>query len=772
MFDNGGGNSKPWSSFKLPKKSIQLALKNANVDSIIQFFQKESGITIVKDPTLVGNMTVTTAKAVSIGDAFAVLKTTLDLKGYEIAKDGNFLVIRKKGQNPPAFVMPTGGGDGAENRPVLRVYTIEYANASAVARVVNDVFTPAGQQQPNFNRFGGGGMQFRFGGGMQQFFPGGGGGNNEQPNVRASSDDFSNTVIVNAPERDQTQVEKLIKQIDKDIDDPQLSKVFKLEYASATDLAPVIQNVLVSNAPTGKGGAGNSTADFGQRFQQAMRFGSAQSAFGQVVADTRSNSLVVTATPNNLDIVTKVLKDLDVEQEVENTTFVFPLANAQATEVANLITQAFGQRQGLNGNRTNNFNNQNRNTTQNRNNNNNQQRNNNFGNENIDPNKDIALDLDDNGDLQTNIAVAQGFQFFGGGGGGGQNGNRNNQQQPQRDANGRIVNTRDLTGQITAIPDPNTNSIIVVASPENAEIIRNILDQLDRIPEQVMIETIIVEATLDASSKLGVEWNLVQNNVFGARRNTGQASTDFGVASQTGVDRQGFRYTLTGGALSGFLQALQSDTKFQVLSTPRIFTSNNVQADINISQRVPYVVSSRQDALGAFSYNYAFEDVGIILTVTPRITSNGFVTMEVTQTANELQGFTDFNAPIINQRQADTTVSVKDGESIILGGIMRNTVNSTVKKLPILGDIPILGNLFRSTSKQNVKTELLVFLTPRIVRTAEEAQKLREQGESQMSSQTRDSLNKIRQGIQPGDKSSDQKTPPPIAPPAKTGGPK
>ncbi|HSH93995.1 MAG TPA: secretin N-terminal domain-containing protein, partial [Roseimicrobium sp.] len=354
------------------------------------------------------------------------------------------------------------------------------------------------------------------------------------------------------------------------------------------------------------------------------------------------------------------------------------------------------------------------------------------GGEVIDPDKELGLDLDENGVLQTNVAVAQGFQF----GGGGQ---QNRTQQTARDAQGRVINVRELQGQISAIPDPNTNSIIVVASPENAEVIRNILDQLDKIPEQVMIETIIVEATLDSSDKLGVEWNLIQNNVF-KPGNTGVAGTDFGLGTATGLDRQGFKYTLSGGDLSGFIQALKSDQKFQVLSTPRIFTSNNVQAEINISQSVPYILSSRQDANGAFTYNYTFQDVGIILTVTPRITNNGYVTMEVTQTANELQGFTSFNAPIVNQRQADTTVSVKDGETIILGGIIRNTVNSTVKKLPILGDLPILGNLFKSTSKQNVKTELLVFLSPRVVRDPAEARKLREDGEKGMSPETKKAL--------------------------------
>jgi general secretion pathway protein D len=278
------------------------------------------------------------------------------------------------------------------------------------------------------------------------------------------------------------------------------------------------------------------------------------------------------------------------------------------------------------------------------------------------------------------------------------------------------------------------------------ELLRGILGQLDRIPEQVMIETIIVEATLDSSTKFGVEWQFANSKPFGEKNvGTDTTGTRFNLQNANPA-LQGFRYTLTGGDLTAFVNALKSDQKFKVLSTPRIFTSNNAEAQINISQRVPYVLSSREDVNGNLTFTYAFEDVGIVLTVTPRITSNGYVTMEINQTANDLQGFTDFNAPIINQRQADTTVSVKDGETIVLGGIIRSTVNSTVRKVPLLGDIPILGNLFKTTDKANVQTELMVFLTPRVVRDHEEARKIQKE---QVGDLSKDSQKDVKGLIPP-----------------------
>jgi len=300
------------------------------------------------------------------------------------------------------------------------------------------------------------------------------------------------------------------------------------------------------------------------------------------------------------------------------------------------------------------------------------------------------------------------------------------------DQNGKVTGVHDLTGQVTAIADPNTNSVIIVTSPDNADLVKNVMEQLDRIPEQVMIQTVIVEATLEKSQQFGLEWNFAQSKAFG---NTGvKSSTGQTFGLQTANPAlQGFSAVLTGGDLAAFFNMLQTDTKYQVLSTPRIFTSNNMEAQINISQTIPYIVSTIENTNGTYSYNYAFQDVGIVLTVTPHITSNGYVTMDVTQTANDLQSYTSFNAPIVNQRQAETTVSVKDGETIVLGGMIRNQVTATVNKVPLLGDLPLLGTLFQSKSSDRQKTELLVFLTPRVVRDPAEAKKLKEESEKEVS---------------------------------------
>ncbi len=774
QFDFGGGAtgpSEPWKKFKLNTKTrMKLDFKNANVDMVLSLYSKTSGITLVKDPTLTGPITITSAKPLPLDEAFEVLSATLKLKGFEMQDQGKLIIIRNTnnrnaqgGRNQGGGGMDFGSMSPEQMRGMfgggetsLKVYPIQYANAAQVARVLNDVFAQAQdpmtqflqqmqQQQGNRNQPQGGQRGGRFGGQTGGGFGGRGGSSGQS--VRASSDDFSNTVIVNAPQSQQSSIENIIKQIDKQTEQPLSPKVFKLQFAVAQDISAAVQNVLTANAPRGRGGSGNQQVPIEQRFQTAFRLGNAQAAFGSVVAEPRTNSLIVTATDDNLKLVDMVIKELDVDIKMESTTFVFPLMNARADQIANLMNQAFGARTGTN--RTNTGGARATGTNQPRN--NQQPRNNGgggggaFGGGNAETgmtqaeleallnNPDI-----DNGALETSIAVQQGGFF---GGAGGQQNRPATAQSTGRDAQGRLVPTRDLTNQITVIPDQNTNSLIVVTSPENLELIRQIFAQLDKIPEQVMIETLIVEATLDSSTKLGVEWEFsASKGGFGHSGGTG-----FGVGNAN-PEREGFKYTLAGNDFSVFINALKTDQKFHVLSTPRIFTSNNSEASINISQRVPYVLSSREDPNGNLTFTYAFQDVGIVLTVTPRITSNGYVTMEINQQANDLQGFTSFNAPIINQRQADTTVSVKDGETIILGGIIRNTVSATTKKVPLLGDIPILGQLFKSTDKQNVKTELLVFLTPRVVRDPEEARKLREEQLKNLSKQTKESVNKAGVG--------------------------
>lgn len=829
QFDFGFEDTRqPWEQFKLNAKTmVKLDFRNASVDAIIHTLSQASGIAIVKDPTLTGGVTLQSPKQQKLTDAFAMFNAVLGLKGFDLKKEGNFLVIRSRGQggrnsgfNMQSMMnMDPSAAGGAQPQNTIKVYPLKYASATQVARVVNEVYALQNATTMMSNAGGGGGpmpmmggpgmpyapedgedvpgggqrggrglMQIMGQGGMGGGMMGGMGGMmggmggfqgfgrrgaTSGSTVRASADEYSNSVIVNAPTSMQDQIGMLINQLDKETDQPQTSRVFKLEYAAAADLTTVVQNVLNYNASRGRGYTGTSGGQGGGFNPFMMGRGGGNNtnvAAGSVVAETRTNSLVVTTISENMAMAEKVIKELDKPVTYENRAFVVTLKNAKADVVSQLLNQSFGSTRGSTG--TNN-----RTTTTGTG--SNRTNNRTTGNtglgtsglgrspsqaqapermaEPLGPQDAMAYPDD-----QENMQIAQGgmFGLFGGQGfgqgGGGTSRQTNTTNTSGFDANGRRINLRDLAGDMTAIPDVNTNSVIIVTSPQNRELIESILEQLDKIPEQVMIETLIVEASLDATSKLGVEWNFTSGS--------STATSNYGLKADT-TQPQGLRYTLTGSQYGVFLNGVKSDSRFDVLSTPRIFTSNNSQAEINISQSLPYVTNQRVDSNGNYSYSYSFMDVGIVLTVTPRITSNGYVTMEVTQTANDFVRYTDFNAPVVNQREAQTTVSVKDGDTVVLGGIIKNSLSSTVNKVPILGDIPIVGSLFRSTNNTNSKTELLVFLTPHVVRDPDEARALRERTQKELQQKTQQRLQKFMDN---GDSDKPTKE---VTPPVPTGGP-
>ena len=747
----------PWKSFPLdPKVRVKLDFRNANIDAVIHVLSQASGVSIVKDPALTGGITLQSPKAQTLADAFAIFNATLKLKNYEITKnkEDKFLLISTRQAAAPAGGPghpggppmpgqpggppmpgqpggppmpgqpggppmaghpggPPGAGGPPSTEPVLKVYNIKYASATEVARVVTEVFgAPAPPSQPNY-----------FGPPPPTPPPGG------KPPIKASAEDYSNTVIIYAPPAQQTDIGVFIAQIDKPSDQPLVPKVFKLQYALAEDLASVIQNVLDDSSPLGRGGSTTSQKDK-DRNRPFYFFGgsdSSQNQGGTVIADTRTNSLVVTATVENLEHVATVLKQLDQPAIFQSTTWVYVFKNARADVVANLLNQSFGNKTTngpVGGSLTGNGLNQ---TTAN------QTNTNNLGSSQPTSQPNNGQPFGDNGNNGNNNNNGRSDNS-------GYGSQSQNAQQTGLDSEGHVVNIRSLKGEVLLVPNIDMNSVIVVSPPQDRAVVEAILQQMDEIPKQVMIETLIVEANLDKTHQLGVEFNVTQSNPFGGVHGTTTATQNYGLQSNI-AQPQGLRYTLSAGQYSVFLQAVQTDHHFNVLSTPRIFTTNNATAQINISQSVPYQ-SSVSQATGTTVSNYSFVNVGIILTVTPRITSNGYVTMDVTQTANDLVGYTtsSLSAPTVNQREAQTTVSVKDGETVVLGGIINDTFSKVVSKVPLLGDLPVIGYLFRSSNKTVSKTELLVFMTPHIVRAPEDARKLRHDTEAELGKTTQQML--------------------------------
>ncbi len=272
-----------------------------------------------------------------------------------------------------------------------------------------------------------------------------------------------------------------------------------------------------------------------------------------------------------------------------------------------------------------------------------------------------------------------------------------------------------LDRQATIVADTNSNTLLISATPRNFPQISKLVEELDQPQRQVLIQVLIAEVTLTKDDELGVEWTYQT----GGNPST-KTGTDFGVANAL-QNAGGFGSAISGDKFNFLFRALQTEDRLHVLSRPQILTSDNQQATITVGQEVPLVTGSQVIGLTGNSVNtFNYTNVGVTLTVTPNISPDGFVRMVVAPQITELttetvQVSTGINAPILNQRTATTSVSVQSGQSILIGGLISTSDELTTKKMPFLGDIPLMGPLFRSNIKTSTRTELLVLLTPQVL---------------------------------------------------------
>ena len=312
--------------------------------------------------------------------------------------------------------------------------------------------------------------------------------------------------------------------------------------------------------------------------------------------------------------------------------------------------------------------------------------------------------------LSTEEAQAQGF---GGGIGGGATG-----------ANGqRQYFNNTMLGDALIEIDPETRSLIIITDEETNLHIDQVIKQLDRPKPQVLIKVVFVEVTHRDDLDVGIEGSVNYT------QNGGSASTIietlFGSATQT----QGGFYRLLDNDFSITARAMAEAGNFEVLSRPSILARNNQEAIITVGQEVPFIRNTQISNNGQQINTVEYEDVGIILRVTPFITSDGLVEMIV---APEISTITDqtipisdnVNAPVFAKRSAETVVVAGNGKTVVIGGLMERNKTESIRKVPLLGDIPVLGWAFRRKIKEDTKTELLIFLTPYVVNQPDELERL------------------------------------------------
>lgn len=709
---------------------VDMSFEKADLVTVLRMLGRLAKTTIAIDTELTGQVTIAATGRITLEEAFELMNSVLEVKGYTMVGrfgDGVIKVLPEKKAATSGVAVATGNTPESvpeKSTYLTQVIPVEYIDAQRLAQELKPLVA------------------------------------SDAGSLVASSS--TNHLIVTDTASNVKRIVAIVSELDKDSAQVLTVEVIPLDYADAQATADLLNNLFqqplsirgmridprtgrpVPTSSRGRPPRGATPTSPGlmQTKEQI-----------KVQADERTNSVVVSASKERLAQVREIIKQLDVNLEPEVKVQVFKLKNADATQMADEINQMLEQPEG--GYSSSRFRfpwSRSRSRYP-------QQtrvrgvagfkenlvipdvRNNTLivtgTEENLQAIGELIQQLDvesplteivrvyhiENADAET-VANTLQQSFY----------SRNRFRGffsflfGNRGQTGAVL---DILQDINVQADKTTNSLVVTAPPQAHSIVEQMIKELDKPLLQVYIEVAIVDVTLDENTKLGVEWSWKQGP------NT--LATDFGVAAN---QTEGMRYTVVAKDLSAVLNALAETTEMRVLSTPHVTTTDNVKATVKVGTQYPYVKSISQTASGQIP-QFDWYDITVQLDVTPRIktaivepeTADGkpeetrTIQMVVQQTINELQGTVNqlgFTMPIVGTRTADTQVTVADGETIVLGGMMRESVSKVHTKVPILGDLPLLGGLFRSTNDRTTNNELLVFLTPHVLKNNADVRTLTE----------------------------------------------
>ena len=525
------------------------------------------------------------------------------------------------------------------------------------------------------------------------------------------------TLIVNDIGSNMHRLERIIEQLDSRSSSDEM-RVIQVKYANANDLATTIQKLF--DAKANRPGARPGLTVSPQPAPGPLPPGGPPHAVGPpapggttsggpatvttLLADERTNKLVVVATPAANERIDSLLKEIDVPISGEGRINVYSLQNANA--------------------------------------------------------EDIAATLQSLAQGTANRPRAPG--------GGGPPPNIPGQPPaPARPGGVPGVTAAELfQGEVKISPDKATNALVVVASQSDFRNLVRVIEKLDIQRRQVFIEAVIMEVDLDRQSQFGI--SLHQG--YTVNTNQGQAVGIVGTKyTTTGVPPSfsltnlasygGFLAGLQGPTIPAFsqlglnipafgvvLHALQQSSDVNVLSTPHLLTSDNEEAEITVGQNVPFqagfapqlptgtgtslstgslaTAGSLLGGLGSYYAPINRQNVELKLNIKPQINASDYIRMVINESTEEIASTDPVLGPTTSKRTAKTTVVAKDQETVVIGGIMQERTIESVGKVPVLGDIPLLGYLFRETSRHKIKTNLLLFLTPYIIRDASDFRRI------------------------------------------------
>jgi len=518
-----------------------------------------------------------------------------------------------------------------------------------------------------------------------------------------------NSLIVQAPPAQMDSIEKMIQELDEPVKDDSLApRIYSLKYVSAVDIEDVLNELFLKKTQQ------RNYWDYYDN-QESTADRDVGRLYGKVriTSEPYANAIIITSnSKENLTVVETVLKQLDQPSEAGESTLRIGLRFAKAFTVANSINVLFAK----NGSPPLRPVNQQQQPA-------------------IPANRADTLRNGSQAGFELERATKEDgyFPWLGG------------QPDNTRTADGRTATraVSDLVGRVRAVADERSNALLISANVHFFPQVLKLIDELDAPTDQVLIEARLVEVASDFLDKLGVRWSPDGSKVFTTddydNSVLGHATARYmqgfgGLSSVNTPNASGVAQTLTSlrsGILDStvnmdfLIQFLRKTTDARVLAEPQINIRDNETGRLFVGQQIPILTASQNSGSIGLSQNFEYKDVGVILEVTPHINNTGDVELRIhAESSVVVPGVTVLNGAVFDTRNFRTDLTARNGQTLVLGGIIQKQTIDTLRKTPILGDIPGLKWVFNKKDKTSHEVELMVFLRPKVTHNPEDAQEL------------------------------------------------
>jgi general secretion pathway protein D len=650
--DGSGDRQKP--PILGPNAKVTIDFQDTPILELVKYFADITGRNFILTDDLKGAVTIISHHPVTVAEAYEAFLSALEVKGYTTVTVGKItkVIQMSKAAQAPLRVYE-GDAIPYTDNAVTQVFQLQNVSVSDVSTVIQQL---AG------------------------------------PNAKFTTYLPTNTLIITDAAVNIRRMWKIVKQLD--VASPTSTiQVVPIIYANASDLQQIIEQLYgVDNAASTSSSRSSKTDDTRpsrrrrrskDKDENTQASGTSAGSEGRyiskIITDERTNSLIIQANDEAIDDILALIHRLDVDVDPASRAqiHVVYLEHAKAEDVSQVLSNLTQDNSSSSSSR----------------------------------NRSTPRGPDRN------------------------SGRSNTRGRDERSPNSPASATAIFDDGVKVTSDENTNSLVIVASPESFAVIKSVIDKLDIRRKQVFVECVILELGSEDTFDLGIGYHL--GSYDDASGTLGYASSqtngnslllstqDLLSGLALGVLGEAISVETEAGTISipafGIaLNALQANSQIDILSTPNILTLDNEEAQIVVGRSIPFPVSSGLDANGQQLISYQREDVAITLKVTPQINESDFVTLEIFQEVSEVEEDSQGLDPsqsgfITSKRTAETTVMVANNQTIVIGGLMGHTNTTVETKVPILGDLPLIGVLFRGRREISRKTNLLIFLTPHVI---------------------------------------------------------